>query len=125
MATMVATSFAPFAVLQDALITTHILCAPTNLTATALSPVLTCFPFNVAFVAEMVTLQVTASSSHSRDSHSVCPQFHNNHNNHNNNNTVHSPELCLKHHPPTSKKEKKKISKQHFLLSTAAAATDV
>ena len=85
---MVATSFAPFAVLQDALITTRISCVPTNLTATAKSPVLTCFPFNVAFAAEMVTLQVTASSSpspsrsSSRDpSHSVCPPFHNTHHN--------------------------------------------
>jgi hypothetical protein len=56
------TSFAPFAVLLDALISTPIMCAPTSLTATAQSPVLTCFPLNVAFVAETVTLRVTASS---------------------------------------------------------------
>jgi hypothetical protein len=59
--TTVNPSFVPFAVLQDAQISTRIMCAPTNLTATAQSPVLTCFPFNVAFVAQMVTLQVTAS----------------------------------------------------------------
>jgi hypothetical protein len=140
MATMVATSFAPFAVLQDALITTRISCVPTNLTATAQSPVLTCFPFNVAFAAKVVTLQVTASSSPSRSSssrdpsHSVCPPFHNTHHNnthhnnthhntqhtHHNNNTVHPPELCLKH-----PKQKKKNSKEHFLLFVEATAADV
>jgi hypothetical protein len=130
MATMVARSFAPFAVLQDALITTRISCVPTNLIATAQSPVLTCFPFNVAFVAEVVTLQVTASSSPSRSSssrdpsHSVCPPFHNTlHNTHHNNNTVHPPELCLKHpKQKIPKKQTKKNSKEHFLLLVAAAA---
>jgi hypothetical protein len=136
---MVATptaSFAPFAVLQDAPITTRISCVPTNLTATAKSPVLTCFPFNVAFAAKMVTLQVTASSSPSRSSssrdpsHSVCPPFHNTHHNtHHNNNTVHPPELCLKHPKQKittiPKKQTKKNSKEHFLLFVEATAADV
>ena len=131
MVTMMATpSFALFAVLQDALISTRILCAPTNMTATAQSPVLTCFPFNVAFVAEMVTLQVTASSSR-RPSRPllpllmfvlirVCPPFHQTFHQtpfHQNNIIAHPPELCLKQ----NQKSTKKNSKLHFLLSTAAA----
>ena len=53
-------SFVQCVMLQDALVTTRILCAPTNLTVQARLRVPTCCQFSVAIVAGLATLQVTA-----------------------------------------------------------------
>jgi hypothetical protein len=56
-------SFALFAVLLDAPTITRTMCVPTNMTAAAQSPVLTCCRYSVACVVKADTLQVTANNN--------------------------------------------------------------